>query len=108
MAVPMFFDLNYPSYWYNLQLYSFRGILLALQYSVIHLWLVAPVQPAGVTSVVNEIGYSTLDGLGQLLLDFLWHNGGITTVFRMCPISGLVVGVWACRVDLDSASVICR
>jgi hypothetical protein len=46
-----------------------------------------------VTSVVENVGNSALNGLRELLLDLLGNDRGVTTVLGVSLVGGLVVGV---------------
>ena len=60
-----------------------------------------------VSSVVDSVGNSTLDGLRKDLLDLLWDNGGITTILGVC-LGGRLIGLAACGVDLTTLLVVAQ
>ena len=52
-----------------------------------------------VASIVDSVGHSALDRLGENLLDLLRHNGGVTTVLVVC-LRGRLVSLTASGVNL--------
>lgn len=58
-----------------------------------------------VTGIVENIGHSALNRLGELLLNLLRDDGIVATIKSVCLVGALVVGVGAGRMDLiDSVS----
>ena len=49
--------------------------------------LLLAVQAAGVASIVERIGNSTLNALGKFFLNLLGHDGCFTSAFRMADVS---------------------